>query len=400
MILALLAAGALANGQTTHVWITLHARDHLPAGELRELVLRADLEQMLINGAMFPDGGYAVDDPYGEIAHWEPLQDPYLAWIREGYDAPWPDEAAEHIAFALGMASHGMADQVFDSLYMERAKVYDADSDWAGVSMDEATDVAYAAAVGGLAAPLQWIPYDPLLALFESEGGHLVEEDTLDAGQLGLQIAIAFVAAAASQPELVAGYEAEYPWATAHLLDDIAGAPPCEGEIVAAYWQALWNRLHDAPTSPVLATFPDHGAYGHPVAYDSVESRVSIVFARGLEQVSLGPEDFTVVDSAGESHAFDVNLFYREASHVVHLIPVADWPADEDVTVTIAPGIRTFDGETLEGASFAFSTRPPPEDPVAAAPSTPSGCGCDVSAGVAPPWLALLMIGILRRRRA
>ena len=88
--------------------------------------------------------GYPIDDPYAEIAHWEPFQKAYLQWIKESFEPPYDQEALEHIAFLMGLASHGMADQTFDSMYMSRAKVYDADSDWTR-SMDEATDVAFIA---------------------------------------------------------------------------------------------------------------------------------------------------------------------------------------------------------------------------------------------------------------
>ncbi|MBK9649614.1 MAG: hypothetical protein IPO67_31430 [Deltaproteobacteria bacterium] len=82
MLLGLLflsfGAPALANGQTTHSWISVHALAHLPPGDLHDLLTREDLAPYLLNGTMFPDGGYAVGDDYGERAHWEPFQSAYL----------------------------------------------------------------------------------------------------------------------------------------------------------------------------------------------------------------------------------------------------------------------------------------------------------------------------------
>ena len=127
LFLALALSGAeppaaLANGQTTHIWITEAALSALPDGELKELLARPELRDPLINGAMFPDGGYAVGDDYGELAHWEPFQQSYLQWIRDTYAAPYTEgEAADHVAFFMGMASHGMADEVFDSLFRAAA---------------------------------------------------------------------------------------------------------------------------------------------------------------------------------------------------------------------------------------------------------------------------------------
>ena len=67
----LLLSVALGNGQTTHVWITRHGLEHLPDGELKQLLI--DNERQLLNGTMFPDGGYAFSPqhPYAETAHWE-----------------------------------------------------------------------------------------------------------------------------------------------------------------------------------------------------------------------------------------------------------------------------------------------------------------------------------------
>ena len=40
----------------------------------------------------------------------------------------------------------------------------------------------------------------------------------------------------------VAEYRLQYPWATKNLLDPaVPGSPPCEGEVVARYWQSIWQ---------------------------------------------------------------------------------------------------------------------------------------------------------------
>ena len=73
---------------------------------------------------MFPDVGYAVGDNYGEIAHWESFQAAYLEWIQDTYSRPWTTEAKQHIAFLMGLGSHGL-----DRLMMQwlAAYVYDAE---------------------------------------------------------------------------------------------------------------------------------------------------------------------------------------------------------------------------------------------------------------------------------
>ena len=116
-----------ANGQSSHLWITHRAIEHLPNGELKQLLEEPYLEDHWRNGTMFPDGGYAVGDDYGEIAHWESFQIAYLEWIRDTFSPPWSLEAKEHIAFLMGLGSHGLADQSYDAMYFRRAYVYDVD---------------------------------------------------------------------------------------------------------------------------------------------------------------------------------------------------------------------------------------------------------------------------------
>src|SRR5689334_4321102 len=100
---------AHANGNNTHAWISQHAVEHLPDGDLKELLSRPELQQALINGSVFPDGGYVIDDGYGEIAHWEPFVQAYVEWMQEEVPHPYNHgDAALYTAFLMGIASHGM----------------------------------------------------------------------------------------------------------------------------------------------------------------------------------------------------------------------------------------------------------------------------------------------------
>ena len=74
--------------------------------------------------SVFPDSGYAADHAYGEIAHWEPFTAAYLDWIVENHPPPWETlEDRQRVAFLLGAMSHGMADQVYDSLFMHKIEL-------------------------------------------------------------------------------------------------------------------------------------------------------------------------------------------------------------------------------------------------------------------------------------
>ncbi len=396
MLLA--AAAALANGLTSHVTISEHALAYLPEGELLDILADPALWPYLRNGTQFPDGGYAMGEAYSETSHWEPFQDLYLAWIQEEFAGDWSsDEARQHIAYLMGLGSHGMGDQVFDSLYMQRAYVYDADSDWENVSMDHATDVALAAETGGYPIIDPIIFPDPFIALMAVAGVE-VDEEILESGQNLTMVATAAVAAEAASAAHRADWRETFPWAYDHMLDEsVHGCPEWEARVVAEYWQVRWARLNgeSAASEPLIYSFPQDGGYGHPTDITAVESRVTIVFSRGLVTDLLIPDLFAVHDTDGNPITLiEPWVFYGSSSHVVHLTPAEDWPAETDFVVSIAAGVPFIDGtSSTAAASFTFSTKAPPQEE---APD----CGC-ASAGRAAVWTAGVAFAFaFRRRRA
>ncbi len=414
--LLLAAPPALANGQSTHIWITLHALEHLPDGELKDLLTDPALQPILINGAMFPDGGYPLGDPYAEIAHWEPFQNSYRDWIAGHYSYPFTDEGAEHVAFLMGMASHGMADQVFDALYYQRGLQHDPDSEFGGFeSFDTATDVVWMSLAGPLDYPDDWVPYDTFVQLY-ADYGHTVSADTLASGQNLLRVAVVWVNNMAALPDQVDYYTGLFPWMNTHLDDPtISGNPPCEGEVVAAYWQSVWARLQgDLAMDPeIIATFPKSG-YGLETDHTRVESRISLAFAQGIDTHSLGDEPVVVTDPAGARIPVTTWLYYGNNSHLLHIEPQQDWAEDTTYTVHLADGIRTIDGQQTTGDTvFTVSTSPPPpDDDVAdtgssgdtgAALASDQGAnaygGCGGSGGGAAALLLLpwALVGVRRR---
>lgn len=382
------AALALANGQTSHQWITEAAVDALPAGPLRELVTREDLRDALLNGTMFPDGGYAIDHPYGEIAHWEPFQDAYLRWIAARCEAPYDDACARHVAFLLGLRSHGLADQHYDAVYMETSRAVDVDGWVSGLSFDEATDVAFAAAAGPGEVPSPWLPMEPLISLF-GDAGVAVSEADVSRGQDRLGLAIAAVGGLATVEPALARYQAAFPWGCAHQLDpEASGNPPHEAELVAAYWQVTWDRLRDESAVPqgVLAVVPD----GWPRAGALVRSRtdprsrLQVVFRRGLDPATVEASRFELRGDLGDIMPVTPNVFYGRSSHVVNLTPATDWRPGATYTLTVAPGIASFDGLVSEETErFLVETGPP---------APPASRGCAIS-HVAGSWTWILAIG-------
>lgn len=400
--LALAPRPAEACGNVTHAWITFDALDKLPEGTLRDLLSTPAAERALRNGTMFPDGGYAIGDDYAEISHWEPFQDRYLGWIRANFEPPWNDEAAEHIAFLLGMASHGMADQVYDATFMEASKAVDHAWDTCRellCSFDTATDFLWVSHTGPQPLPERRIP-EALFPPFFHDAGHVVSEDRLLEGTDQVRRAIAMVNLLGSDESILDTARADFPWGAAHLDDPGRGAPRNIGPIVAAYWQVLWERLHggDWVETPVLATIPADGSYGHARDHRDVAARVSVVFSRGLRRAALDTASFHLTDSQGREHPFRINLFYREASHVVNVHPEEDFAENETYTLSVEPGITGFDrSESTAPFSFTFHTTPPPRIEPQPPEDENQGCDCATTPPGAMTVLALLLV---RRRGA
>jgi len=399
---------ALANGQTSHQWISVLAIDHVPPGELADFLARPEIRDALLNGTMFPDGGYAVGDNYGEMAHWEPTQDLYLRWIAENHAPPFDDTGAQHVAFLLGMLSHGMADQFYDATYMERSKAWDPPESWACCSMDEATDVAYAAIQGKGTVPEKWWPAE-MLGFF-AVNGHTVDYDTVDQGQSLLGLAIGYVGAASEIDATVERYTAEFPWACTHQVDpEVVGNPPHEAQIIAAYWQVAWDRLHgrDGWDAPVIGAVPADGGYAPVRDHTNVDARLALVFAKGLSRATAEVEGaITVASAEGVAVPVSVNVFYGEASHVVNIAPQEDWAPDTDYVVTVHPGVTTYDGLSVtDPITRAFTTRAPPpadtaSDDTGDAADGGGDCGCGHGPGAAGLAAALAAMATLARRRA
>jgi len=391
---------AQANGQTTHLWISDTAITHIETPELRDLVL--EHRGHLRMGTMFPDGGYAVGHEYGEHAHWEPFQDQYRDWIVAQFDDPIGVEAAPHVAFYLGLASHGMADQVFDSMYMERSKVYDGDFGWqdAAKSLDTSQDVVFADLVGAQSAPQTQLP-DILPDLFAASGIDVAME-TLEDGQGWLEVAVDGVSGMSEVSTLVDDHLASFPWGCSHLLDPaVPGAPPFEARVVAAYWESLWADLQGTPLPlTVIGSWPSDGARLLGTEATDVESRISVVFNRSLFQSEVTASAFEVTSDVG-AHSLVSDLFYGNDSHVVNIAPESGWAIDSDHRFQ-ATGLVGTDGRRMEDSfRISFTTKEPAEADHSASPATDeAGCNCTTVRSPSGAWFGIVAgLLMLRRRR-
>lgn len=360
---------AFANGNYSHLWAANDALAQLDDGDLKELLSRPELLQMLQNGANFPDGGYAIGDGYGEIAHWEPFLLAYLEWIRATYTQPWSDEASQHIAFLMGIAAHGTSDQLYDGMFLERHEYYDAGGgDVPILGLDGATDACFAAVQGPISIPATWVPAAELAPIFDAAAGHQVEPKTIQNGQKLVVIAIMASNDAVNNPDKITEYASVYPYACGQQNNsEIPGTIPTHGAVIAQYWGVLWERLNggDPWDRPFTGTFYT-GAQPYEQELDAAnpDSWVSFAMPFGLDAGSVNTDTVVVTSADGTKHPVMVDVYYGENSHLVNVMPVEDWKEDSDYTVTVLPPIASSDGHvtTIE-RSFAFSTKPRPVEP-------------------------------------
>lgn len=419
------ARGAAGNGNHSHIWITQQAVDYLPEGALRDLLSDPEYQVMLLNGAMFPDGGYVIDDDYGEMAHWQPFQSAYRRWITRTFEKPYTyGEAAEHTAFLFGMASHGMGDQVYDSQFMEIARVYDADG-WAdGLldSFDTATDVMLVADTMLLLDFEPWVPAETISQIFADDLGYTIDPGALHSGQdLLHRLVLSYVRdTGLNDPDRVAEYRAQYPWASANMMDPyVQGTPPCEALTVAAFWQSMWFLMHEEQGPDlIIATVPGAGGSGHPTDSSLVESQLIVAFGEGMDATTVNGSTVTVTDAGGNEHDVRMRFHYGDETNVLRIEPMADWAADTEYTVTLAPGIAASSGTELGAAfSYSFTTAAsmadavlpctdstpfagepdvgtPPDDQ----PSSSGGCAVAGGGGAGALLLVLVVFAVIRRR--
>ena len=394
MITSFLVGAALANGQTTHMWISHEALEVLPEGDLKSFLEQPEHLAALENGTMFPDGGYAVGHPYGETAHWEPFQGLYRDWILDNFQGPEDPAAGLDVAFYLGMASHGMADQVFDALYMERSMQNDADFGWStGESLDTSSDIVWAWETGAQIPPEPWVP--PIMKTLFAEVGIEIDDETLTLGQERLGLAIDFVGVSGQIESGVEAHRGHFPWACNHLTDrSIPGGPYSEAEIIANYWMALWEELQGEDLAlEVLASFPAEGGREHHQSAEEVESRLTMVFNRSLLRSEVETAS-VVLEGDGSLPSLEPWLFYRDDSHILHYEPGTDWSPDSDYTFTLQEGIEATDGRELaEDFVLNFSTKPfeDPREPV-------EGCSCSSRSHIGSAWAWLAVLAVWRRR--
>ena len=436
LLLWSIPASASANGAYTHVHMSQLARDMLSPGELREVL---DAERRALEaGSMFPDSGYAVSDAYGELAHWERFLDAYVRYLRVTYDGDYTSpEARAHVAFLLGVASHGMADQSYDTTLLARSYEVDGPED-PDAPVDQYADYFLVVDEGLVFEVPAFAPYEDLPAVIrDASGGHEVSPSTLMDAMRRMETVADLQTNERIASRLYWDAWASYPFLGTHVYNPRAvGSVTWTAALIAEYWRVIWARLNaadDPDADLVIRTVPEDGGENWPVDRSESEAwgRVAIWFGYGVDRDQVSPR-VTLTDAGGAAVPVRFETAYggRERN-LLFVVPEETLAHDTVYTVEVGAGVETISGATTTAPSlFSFRTRcaddrladcPPLEPPLetgpiperptptrdagapprdGGVPAEPSGgCAASPGHGAAVWWLALFGLPLLRARR-
>lgn len=423
----LLAAPAHAHGLWGHIHVTGWAVENMPDDELRAFLLEPEVFNALLFGATFTDTGYAIDDPasraYAEHTHWEPFVEDYVTWIRENDPPPWTSlESRKRVAFLMGCASHGLQDELFDSLFLYQVEEHD------GGSQDEAdpgTDGFLALDDHLRFVPTEDIPVETVLELYAELDETITEAVIDEAVGLVTGVYINDTLGLAVAEQLGEEYQDLIPWTRQHYLDaELPGSLRAEIYPTMAYQQALWARLHEglpADEATVYA-WPEAPRRLGSADAASAHAWVSLVFGVGVryadDLVELVDAEGSVVPTAAGNSRWG-----PEYTRVVRSMPLDDLTPGGWYTARLRAGVETIDGQ-VSAAPWSFTFQAPcdeatadrceelgdiPEpgldgvlqedpDPVEPTPAA-EGCGCATSGPAGWAGAGLAAAALVRRRR-
>ena len=369
MLIVLLWCGfGRAHGINSHVHVTGWTLENLPPGPLADFFAEPAVFDALLLGATFPDSGYAVDDDYGELAHWSPFAEGALADLQARYPLPWDTlEARKHAAFVMGIALHGLQDELFDTLFLRQAEHHD------GATQDD-TD-------GGLDGimfteglfrflPEYYVPAQALSEVFASANGHQVTPQTIETGVTRVKLVVIDTFAGIG-PTLDAESRENLTWSIAHYLDPaVPGSFVSEIAATEAFLEGLWNRLHriEGPSVPVVHVYPEAPRRLRSTVPDGVDHWISLVLAGGVRAGSLSEDRVRLV--APDGQAVPIRLRPSRWAHadtastrMIVLEPLEALAFDTEYRVEVSPGLGFLSGFEYAPWSYTVRTACPLEAP-------------------------------------
>ncbi|MAA78810.1 MAG: hypothetical protein CL916_06085 [Deltaproteobacteria bacterium] len=283
---------AQAHGIWGHIHVTGWAMEYTDHPELQELFSDPEMRNTALFGAAFTDSGYfpfnestsQYSRVYSEYTHWEPFVDDYIQWMKLNDPPPFTSpESKKRVAFLLGTASHGLQDEIFDSLFLHRAQEEDGEGQG---SLDPACD-GFLAQDGELRFfPSKDIPFDPLLDIYGQLDPNISAEVIQDSVELMVGLYVNEDSGQNTAQSLADLYGENLIWTADNYLNpDIPGSIQSEIIPTAKYMEAIWKRLHEEflPQDFIIATYPERGRVLNTIDHTSAGSWITAIFGAGMD---------------------------------------------------------------------------------------------------------------------
>ena len=381
-------AQTTAHGIMGHMHVTGWAIENLPPGELRDMLLEPEVMNAALFGAAYTDSGYwpkgsmeSQARAYGEHTHWEPFIEDFVRWIRVNDPPPWTSmESKKRFAFLLGCASHGLQDEIFDSIFLDQVDYHD----------DGNQDIADPATDGFLSMdghlrfmPTEYYPKETVLELYQTLNMGISEETI----RYGLDAMETLYVNPRSGYAVAAGFGRQHGpklgWTREHYFDaDVPGSIRSEIIPTMHYITALWGRVNgeSAAANPILFQYPDDGRFLRSLDPADPASWVTIVTSAAAKADYVMPDwkldDGTpVAFTKRGTHWGGTDQFAR----VMQLRPLEQLPPDRASTVT-----WDFNGPLIND-EIAMAAVALPVRTTCAEGSGDCAIGCDARTGITSP---------------
>lgn len=434
-------APASAAGMSTHALMAEYGRRYLPDGHPLKAILSAH-RPALLAGALYPDGGYATgaafpeDREVAENAHWEYFVNPLIQELHErgcvqgaGLDIPVfggtlayvaalatdivplaeireDDGCGAMISYAMGIAAHGLGDEVWDALFepQVRARGEEAESSpaytldafppGADVSVGAALRMAigdepfealragfdplslnsieYAMDVIAIREQNLWadVPYltfppaEVLEAAYRRAGRDTgVSREAIERAALATRtLVLAERAGAAVEFDRV---RQQMPFAAGHYFTGSGGVLHT-GKMIAGYYMHLWDKLQDGVVEArrplVVGVHPDNGERSVPLSHGP-DQYVRAFLSGSVDRASvITPGALVLFDEEGQVVEADLDdmqasLYQGEGTHGIGLRVIGALKPDHEYTAVLTTRARDERGQrVLEPLIWSFRT--------------------------------------------
>jgi hypothetical protein len=407
LVLLVFPVAARAAGETTHSWMAERAVEYVKDPQL-EALLRAHVLE-LQSGAAYPDTGYWVDGyvpdslskDFGEESHWEPFVNDYVAHVRAKRCPALAHPlgpCAPLVAHLMGVAAHGMGDEVWDWLFEPRVTDFGEDAAYnffgpgnpgepldssrlpTGNPLDDvSSSIEYAMDEVAISEHGRWLspntsppPVADLVEVYRRRHGE-VRPEHIVAGHTASSAAMALERAVAPEegPRI---HDKDMPRSSAAFVT-APGGVDFSARTIAGYYDAVWRKLI-APASAVpkvVAVYPPPGGRDVPLAWQpartapgpatgGADNRVWAALGHAIHPATLTAETFTVLGPDGQRieplAGFPrLGPWGSYGTHSALWYPAGDLAACTRYTAVLGTGIRDLDGRPLAAEKrWSFTT--------------------------------------------